>query len=64
LPEKLAVGSAAHRLPVGKITGRDGKLGGLLAPAVAFLSVATPAVLAVGLLPGGDGAGGRRNRVF
>jgi hypothetical protein len=64
LPEKLAVGAPAHRLRVGKIARRDGKLGGLLAPAIAFLSVAIPAVLAVGLLPGCDCVRSRGNRVF
>jgi len=64
LPEKLAVGSPAHRGSVGKITGRDGKFGGLFAPTVAFLSVAIAAVLAVRLLAGGDCVRSRGNRVF
>jgi hypothetical protein len=64
LPEELAIGSPAHRWRIGKIARRDGKFGGLLASAVAFLSVTAPAVLAVGLLPGADGIVSRGNRIF
>lgn len=54
LPEEFAVRPTAHRRGVGKITRRDGKLGGFFALAVAFFSVAVAAVLAVGLLSAGD----------
>ncbi|HXO44671.1 MAG TPA: hypothetical protein VN846_04325 [Candidatus Cybelea sp.] len=54
MPEKLAVGAAAHRRCVSKVTGRDGKFSGLLAFAVTFLSMAAAAMLAIGLFPGGD----------
>jgi hypothetical protein len=54
LPEELPVGAAAHHCAIGKVAGRDGKFSGLLAFAVAFLSMAAAAVFGIGLFPGGD----------
>jgi hypothetical protein len=58
LPVKLSIGAAAHRLSIGKVTGRDGKFGSLLASAVAFFSMAAAAMLAIRLFPGGNGVCG------
>jgi len=64
LPEEFAVGPPAHRRRIGKITRRDGKLGGLFTSAIALLSVAAPAVLSVNLLSGSDGCVSGRNGIF